>query len=205
MIVQSFFLIVVSSKKGSKMSEEISQESRRLPRFKTNPFLENMVVPVKERRVQLSKLGKDDNVLLNQKTGEFLGTHVTTFKKVDSQQFIKLFTQNIALTFDLSSSGIKAFGVLAWSMQHRALSKDEVDLDILTLDSFLEENENLKLSTATFKRGLNELEKARIIAKTLRKGRYFINPNFVFNGDRIAFTTVIERNSKSEIDSPTLQ
>ncbi|MGP0837842.1 hypothetical protein [Serratia sp. CY85251] len=51
----------------------------------------------------------------------------------------------------------------------------------------------LKLSHATFKRGINELEKALIIAKTLRKGRYFINPNFVFNGDRVAFTTMIER------------
>jgi len=27
----------------------------------------------------------------------------------------------------------------------------------------------------------------------MRKGRYYINPNFVFNGDRIAFTTLIER------------
>ena len=47
----------------------------------------------------------------------------------------------------------------------------------------------VKLSLATFKRGLNELEKAKIIAKTIRQGRYYINPNFVFNGDRIAFTT----------------
>ena len=27
----------------------------------------------------------------------------------------------------------------------------------------------------------------------MRHGRYFINPNFIFNGDRIAFTNVIER------------
>jgi hypothetical protein len=40
---------------------------------------------------------------------------------------------------------------------------------------------------------LAELVKAQIIAKTMRQGRYFINPNFLFNGDRIAFTTVIER------------
>ena len=53
--------------------------------------------------------------------------------------------------------------------------------------------DSLKLSYATLKRGINELEKAQIIAKTMRKGFYFINPNFVFNGDRIAFTTLIER------------
>lgn len=183
------------------MSEQQEFKPATLARFKTNPFLEGMIVPVKERKVKLSKLGKDDNVLLNQCTGEFLGTHLTTYKQVDSQQFVKLFTQNIALTFDLSSAGIKAFSVLLWSVQRRSISKDEVFMDVLTLEAFLEDQEekSLKLSVATFKRGLNELEKAQIIAKTLRKGQYFINPNFVFNGDRIAFTTLVERKkSKNE-------
>jgi hypothetical protein len=45
---------------------------------------------------------------------------------------------------------------------------------------------------------LRDLEKAQILARTLRKGRYFINPNFVFNGDRIAFTTLLERKTAAE-------
>lgn len=40
-------------------------------------------------------------------------------------------------------------------------------------------------------------ENAKIIAKHLRAGDYYINPNFVFNGDRIAFSTVIERKKRS--------
>ncbi|MDA5349677.1 replication/maintenance protein RepL, partial (plasmid) [Escherichia coli] len=125
------------------------------------------------------------------------------YKRVDSEQFVKLFTANIGLTFELSSAGIKAFGVLVWSVQNSALSKDEVDLDTLVLEAFLQcqvsaSKQPLRLSLATFKRGLNELEKAKIIAKTMRQGRYFINPNFVFNGDRIAFTTVIERKNTIE-------
>ena len=59
----------------------------------------------------------------------------------------------------------------------------------------------MRLSLATFKRGINELEKAQIVAKTIRQGRYFINPNFVFNGDRIAFTTVIERKENKPKES----
>ncbi|MCV5282365.1 replication/maintenance protein RepL, partial [Escherichia coli] len=117
--------------------------------------------------------------------------------------FVKLFTANIGLTFELFCAGIKAFGVLVWSVQNSALSKDEVDLDTLVLEAFLQcqvsaSKQPLRLSLATFKRGLNELEKAKIIAKTMRQGRYFINPNFVFNGDRIAFTTVIERKNTIE-------
>lgn len=173
-------------------------------RYKTNPFLEGMLIPVKGKQVKLSKLGKDDNVLINQDTGEVLGTHVTTYKKVDGEQFVKLFTANIALTFDLSSAGIKAFSVLLWTVQNKALSKDEVDLDLLVLDEFTEAHRGkeppLRLSQATFWRGLAELVKAQIIAKTLRQGRYFINPNFIFNGDRVAFTTVIERAKRGSQD-----
>lgn len=177
-------------------------------RYENNPFLEGMIVPVKGRQVRLSRLGKDDNVLVNQTTGEILGTHVTTYKHVDGEQFIKLFTANIGLTFDLTSAGIKSFSVLMWAVQHNALAKDEVILDGVTLDRFLRDQDHKKqLSLTTFRRGLAELTRAQIIAKTLRHGVYFINPNFVFNGDRIAFTTLIERRdslTKKEVEmSPT--
>lgn len=178
-------------------------------RYKTNPFLEDMVIPVKGKTVRLSVLGKDDNILVNQSTGEVLGgTHVTSYKKVDGEQFIKLFTQNIALTFGLSSSGIKTFNVLLWVLQHKALAKDEVDFDALVLEDFIEAHKEdkppLKLSLATFKRGITELENAKIIAKAERRGRYFINPNLVFNGDRLAFTTIIERKKTKATDENQL-
>lgn len=174
-------------------------------RYKTNPFLENMIVPVKGRQVQISRLGKDNNILLNQSTGEIFGTHVSTYRPVDGEQFIKLFTANIGLTFELSSAGIKAFGVLLWVVQNRALAKDEVDLDAPVLDEFMQaQTQNLKLSIPTFLRGLAELVKAQIIAKTIRRGRYFINPNFVFNGDRVAFTTIISRRKKNSRDPNTI-
>ena len=178
-------------------------------RYKTNPFLQDMIIPVKGRQVRLSRIGSDNNILVNQDTGEVQGTHVATFKRVDGEQFIKLFTANVALTFDLSAQGIKAFSVLLWALQHRALAKDEVYLDTHTREDFIEahaENQDkpLRLSQPTFARGLAELTKAKIIAKTIRQGCYFINPNFVFNGDRIAFTTVIERKHKENKDTQTL-
>lgn len=161
-----------------------------------------MIVPVKGRKVRLSRMGSEDNILVNQNSGEVHGTHVTTYKRVDGAQFVKLFTANIAMTFDLSSAGIKAFSVLLWVVQNRALSKDEIDLDSFVLADFIEAHQAskqpLRLSLATLKRGINELEKAQIVAKTQRQGRYFINPNFVFNGDRIAFTTLIERSNTPE-------
>lgn len=171
-------------------------------RYDRNPFIENMVVPIRGQPVRLSKLGKDDNILVNQATGEVQGTHVTTYRRVDAEQFVKLFTANIALTFDLKAAGIKAFNVLLWCLQNRAVDRDLIPLDKIVLDEFLAEYSDrkppIKLSQPTFWRGLAELEKAQIIAKHLRQGWYYINPNFAFNGDRIAFTTVIERKKAAE-------
>lgn len=163
-------------------------------RYSENPFVENMKIETKGRSLTLSPMGKDNTVLLNQATGEMQGTHITTYKKVDAEKFVKLFTQNIALTFDLNSPGIKVFNVLMFVVQEKAMGRDLVVLDKYTLEEFLSfQQKKLSLSPATFTRGIQALEEAKIIAKAVRKGSYYINPNFVFNGDRIAFTTVIEK------------
>ncbi|MEY0016960.1 replication/maintenance protein RepL [Providencia manganoxydans] len=162
-------------------------------RYEQNPFVENMVIPLGRKAIRISRLGKDDNVIVNHQTGEVSGTHIATYKKVDAQQFVKLFTENIGMAFNLKSSGIKALMVLMFVVQRSALNKDMVNLDSYTLKDFLKENENTKLSMTTFRRGLVELEESKIIAKALRKGHFYINPNFVFNGDRIAFSTILEK------------
>lgn len=194
--------MILKTKLLSRGLSEMSSKVREVVRYESNPFIENMVVPIKGQKVQLSKLGKDNNILVNQTTGEVHGTHVTTYRKVDAEQFVKLFTANIALTFDLKAAGIKAFNVLVWMLQNTSISKDLVPLDKIALDEFLAAHNDrkppIKLSQPTFWRGLAELEAAQIIAKHVRQGWYFINPNFVFNGDRVAFTTLIERREDPE-------
>ena len=129
MIDQSSKIERSLSKKGVFMSSG---------RYKSNPFLQDMIIPIKDRQIRLSTLGRDQNILVNQATGEIHGTHVTTYKRVDGEQFVKLFTANIALTFDLSAQGIKAFNVLMWAMQNQSLAKDEVYLDTHTREDFIE-------------------------------------------------------------------
>ncbi|MBM4891943.1 replication/maintenance protein RepL [Vibrio parahaemolyticus] len=172
-------------------------------RYDHNPFVGELNVPVSTKQVKVSPLGKDQNVLVNQCTGEVIGTHVTTYKRVDAEEFVKLFTANIALTFDLKAAGIKAFNVLMWMMQKKGIQKDLIVLDKYTLEDFIEyyseRQPPIKLSLSTFKRGLKELEDSQIIAKNIRLGWYYINPNFAFNGDRIAFSTVIEKDKREKI------
>jgi hypothetical protein len=167
-------------------------------RHDSNPFCDNFLIERKSKSIRVnSAFGAEENILVSQKTGEIKATHVTTYKFVDPEKFVKLFTANIALTFDLTSSGIKAFNVLMHAVQIGAINKDLVALDRVTLDDFLKAN-SLSLSIATFGRGLSELVKGQIIARHTRQGFFYINPNFVFNGDRIAFTTIIEKKQRSE-------
>lgn len=172
-------------------------------RHKQNPFMADMLIPVGSKSIRISTLGKNDNVLVNQHTGEISGTHVVAQKKVDTEKFVKTFADYMAFTFDLTKAGNKALRVVMWAMKEQAISKDTVALDKYTHEDFLSnhgfEEREVKgsktpaLSYPTFTRGLAELERAKIIAKTMRTGIYYINPNCMFNGDRVAFTTVIER------------
>lgn len=169
----------------------------KLKKYRTNPFTDELVINKKSKQVTVSNLGKDDNVLVNQSTGEVTGTHVVTYKQVDDAEFIKLFTGNIALAFELTSAGIKAFTLMSYTLQ-RQIEKDTIFLDELSLEEFIKGNPSIKAcSMKTIYRGITELEKSKILAKSQRVGLYFINPSFVFNGNRIAFTTSIERKKKS--------
>jgi len=142
-------------------------------RHKTNPFVEGMMIPVGSKNVRISTLGKDDNVLVNQATGEVTGTHVVAHKKVDTEKFVKTFADYMAFTFDLTRAGNKSLRVVMWAMKEQSISKDTVLLDKYTLEDFLSDHgfsdkeggNTPGLSYPTFTRGLAELEKAKIIAK----------------------------------------
>lgn len=155
-----------------------------------------MEVKKSKKRVTLSRLGKDDNVLINHRTGEHLGTQVCTFRQVDSEGFVKLFSRNIGLIFDLKSAGIKVLTLVVWAVQNKAINKDLIALDNYTLNDYLEETRIKNLSQRTFYSGLKQLQEAKILAKNIRAGYYYINPSFIFNGDRIIFSEVVERIEK---------
>lgn len=173
-----------------------------LIRHENNPFTDGMEIKIGNKSVRVSTIGKDDNILVNQVTGEVTGTHVVARRRVDRTKFVKTFADYMAFTFDLTKAGNKALRVVMWATKQYAVGKDKVDLGKYTYEEFLKYYEEsvppLVLSYPTFTRGLAELEKAKIVAKTMRTGRYFLNPNCIFNGDRVAFSTILERASEEQ-------
>lgn len=172
--------------------------STKLVKHKENPFLENFTITTKGKRVTVNPMGtKEDNILVSQSTGEIKGTHVTAYKQVDDAEFIKLFTGNISLTFNLNQSGRKVFDMLVRVMQHSSISRDQVYIDDNVREEFVKAHD-VKLASSTMYRGIDDLIDKKIIARSNRTNIYFINPSLVFNGDRIAFTTIIERKKSNK-------
>lgn len=172
-------------------------------RHKHNPFTQELTISTRKQKVSVSNSAKlNDETWINNTTGELATTQLYTYREVDETQFVKLFTQNIALTFNLTSAGLKVLNVLIYAVQFKAINKDKVELTEHTLDEFLE-IENRKgnkfvLSRPTFTRGISELIKTNILARCERAGDYFINPNFVFNGDRLLFVNAIKKITKNQ-------
>lgn len=162
-------------------------------RYGHNPFVGKSVITSKKKRITI---GASSDVILSN-DGEIKGTTVGTYREVDDAMFVKLFTQNIGLTFNLSANGVKALTVLIWAVQ-QGIGRDVYTLDKYTHADFLSANDDLKMAYVTFAKGLNELTKAQIIAKAQRMGDYYINPHFVFNGDRIVFVNEIRRKSANK-------
>ncbi len=168
-------------------------------RYADNPFMENQVITTKSKKISVFSTTGAHTKLVNEETGEAPETTVMAFREVDDAMFIKLFTQNIGLTFNLSSNGVKALNVLIWVLQQH-ISRDLILIDKYTHEDFMKshDSQNIKLAYNTMAKGLSELCKAQIIAKSKRQGHYYINPHFVFNGDRVRFVTEIRRKKKSK-------
>lgn len=177
--------------KEEKMAEK---GQKGVIRFKENPFIEDLEIKVGDKMVHISPMGKNTDVMLmNKETGETKTTQLVSYKKVEKDKFVKLFSQNIAMIFDLGLAGIKAFNVLIRETQKPyVINRDIVLLGTYEHKEFLDEYPVKNFAYRTFLRGINELVHCKIIAPSVRQGYYFINPAFIFNGERLEFTNVIE-------------
>jgi hypothetical protein len=177
--------------------KEVPKQSKlKLVKHKESPFLENFTVSTKGKRVTVNQIGKTNDMIVSPDTGEIKGTHVVAYRQVDDAEFVKIFTANIALTFELNQSGRKVFDMLIRVMQHSAITRDQVYIDEHVREEFATSH-NVNLASATMYRGIDNLIERKIIARSQRTNIYFINPSLVFNGDRVAFSTVIERKKKN--------
>lgn len=172
------------------MNLEGAKTRRGLTIYKENPFLKVDTVKSKTRRV-VNKRG--DMMMINGDTGEIVSPIAGFWQaqEVDSSQFIKLYINGVKALTELTPAGTKVFELLYHEMQ-KNIGKDQV---FLLYSSVKEESD---ISKTTFTRGLRELIDKGFVAPSPVVGWLWLNPDYVFNGDRLAFVKEYRRTSEKK-------
>lgn len=149
------------------------------PKYEVNPFIDGVVIKTRSKKLTVARGG----MIVDQSTGEIEGlTEVAQVISVDEGQFIKLFTKDLAIWFDLSKTGMRVFGALIAVVQQEAIMRDSVFFDYNH-----PKVEEFKITKNTFYRGIEELIEKKFIARGRTTNLYFTNPAMFFNGNRARF------------------
>lgn len=177
------------------MTELPIKTRRGVALYDKNPFVVDMTT--KTRRVT-NKRG--DMMLVSGSTGE-ITSQVAGFweaEEVDSTKFVKLFVRGVKALKELSGAGTKVFEVLYLRVQE-AIGKDQVYMAFSSVDQAL-----TPMANATYDRGMRELIEKGFIAATPSQGMYWLNPSFVWNGDRLAFVKEYKLKNAPKRDPNTI-
>lgn len=181
------------------MTQESEPHTRRgITLYETNPFM--FEVKTRTRRVT-NKRG--NMMLISADTGD-VQAPIAGFwegEEVDSTKFVKLFVSGVKALKELTSPGTKVFEVLYLRIQEN-IGKDRVFISYPDLDQA-----TTPMSPSTYKRGLAELIQKGFIAATPTQGWYWLNPEYVWNGDRLAFVKEYRRAARPkaiQVDEKTI-
>ena len=163
-----------------------------------NPFMPS--VSTRTRRIT-NKRG--DMQLINTRTGE-IAAPIAGFweaEEVDSTKFVKLFINGVKALKELTSPGTKVFEVLYLRVQG-SISKDQIYMSFSSIDQV-----ETRISEATYTRGMRELVDKGFLAATPHIGLFWLNPDYLWNGDRLAFVKEYKKRSSMQniIDTRTEQ
>ena len=148
-------------------------------KYEFNPFIEGGVLKIDKGKKTIIAGGTKD-VMMNTETGEVTGMALLhRVKEIDKTQFIKIYIDEVKSLFDLSKTGIRTFNYILTCMR---MNEAQIYLNIHKLVEYAEWT-----NTTQAYKGLGELIANSIIAPSCQPNIWFINPNVIFNGDRIAF------------------
>lgn len=189
---------------------QVIAKSKRGDRHEHNPFIGNTVANTKQGVKRISSKGGDQMMVVSQNTGEIIApAGFWQAQEVDKTAFVKLYINGVKAFSDLTGAGTKMFELLYMEVQAN-ISKDQLWLTFPSIDQRVN-----KISKAVFYRGMKELLEKDFIAESLTPGLYFLNPDYMWNGDRLAFvkeyrktpdqaTQAITKSQAQEIDTKTM-
>lgn len=158
-----------------------------LPAFRVNPFLDKVILGKRRETKKVTgdiKMTTADGtqVTVNVDDQNFTTTEV---KMVDSEEFVKMFKETLRYVMDLSLTSVK---VLAYVMENTHQGNDSIEYCVADCMKFT----GFKSKQSVYD-GLYELAQKNFVARAKKRGFLYINPTFLFNGDRV---TLVKRFQK---------
>jgi hypothetical protein len=173
------------------------------PETETNPFLAQLEIQTRKKR---TKTETGEVFDANGVAANLQGQEISEVRFVDKCQFVKVMNRAFHAAFGLNQAGQKLFWVMM-SEIGRGPGQDRVFLHYKC--SVVIDGQTVSIPKSTFYRGLEALEGAGFIRQCQNaKGFYWINPNMVWNGDRITLATtyIIANRGKAEAsEMPRIQ
>lgn len=181
--------------------EEVKKSRRGLPTYRANPSIKTAIQGQKTGIKRISNPKGDEMIVSNSATGEIMtgvdvGFHQRV--KVDKTQFVKLYIQGVSAFVGLSKAGGRVLEMVL------AESSNQVGKDIIFLSPRIA-LEVFLIPMATFMRGMKELLVKEILFEHIDENRYYININYIFNGDRLAFLKTYELDTGKVVDVEAME
>lgn len=175
--------------------EETIKTRRGLTLYDKNPYVETASLSTNEGARRRS-LASSDGTRLMITDGEknLAPAGFWQYEEVDRTKFVKLYVNGVKAFKELSKAGTAVFEILYVEMQ-KTIGRDRVYL------SYVGMSDEFNLSQATFTRGMRELIDKKFVAPTSSIGWYWVNPDYMWNGDRLAFVKEyrVKRDEASDV------
>lgn len=172
------------------LSKRIKSRKVGVSAYTKNPFWKPYEIDVGTKKVTIS-----GGTVLDTGTGEamkYAGIHRVEY--VDEDRFVKLFTQNLRVFFDLSPASQKVLQCVLSTLQD-SINSEGIFLPWFTVEDYSKAH-NLSVSRATFHRALKEMLSKGFLAESENQNYYWINPHLFFNGNRMTFITEYRKTGK---------
>ncbi len=174
------------------MTEKIEPKTRRgMMLYESNPYINTSVVKTKTKRMT----NKKGDMMVIEKDGGEVIAEIAGFwhaEEVDSTKFVKLYVSGVQAFKELTGAGTKVFEVLYLEVQ-KVISQDRIYISFNRVD----QNSN-SMSESTYNRGIRELVEKQFIAPSHDVGWFWLNPDYIWNGDRLAFVKAYYRKKIDE-------
>jgi hypothetical protein len=153
-------------------------------KYRENPFLKHTAeLSISGYKKIISPTDPNKFLIVNSDTSEATPAGFYFRKEVEKNEFVKIYAEGAAALMDLKTAGTKVFQLVYGQLFGKS-GKDKTEI-VLNYE-LLNEKEQKILSRRTFERGITELIKAGFIAESVVASYYYINPAFLYNGNRLA-------------------